>query len=413
MSLVRVVVWIFLCLSTVPVAVTAAPPSKLSDADRERMQALGYEPWVKEETSEPTGVVVHDRRGVAPGYLMFANRGACNAQLMANDGTVLHAWQGAVEGFWSDVELLPDGGLLVVGATNDAFADQLTSRFLQRLRWDSSIEWQAAFPAHHDIEQAPGDRILALSSVERAVPRFRNMELIDDHVVIADASGRIVEEYSLFDLFESSPQAVAWGNYHLPQRRNGKTVIDAFHANTVQWVHPPSRNEKNPIYREGNVLVCLRHQNLVLIFGRETKRVLWSWGRDDLQGPHSSRMLPNGNVLIFDNGSVRRTSRVVEVDPRTNKVVWTYEARRPKDFFTPAGGSCQRLKNGNTFVAETSKGRLFEVNAKGRTVWRYVNPATDPQEPRRATIHAAKRLDPSYVDPILKKFDVTPPKPKR
>lgn len=70
-------------------------------------------------------------------------------------------------------------------------------------------------------------------------------------------------------------------------------------------------------------------------------------------------MLPNGNVLFADN-------EAKEVDPRTNKIVWSY-----KPEFGKGGGTfgVQRLENGNTLVAENSTGRILEVDKAGKIVF--------------------------------------------
>ena len=48
------------------------------------------------------------------------------------------------------------------------------------------------------------------------------------------------------------------------------------------------------------------------------------------QGQHAPTPLENGNILIFDNGVHRLDdplpfSRVIEVNPATNEIVWTYQ----------------------------------------------------------------------------------------
>ncbi len=85
-------------------------------------------------------------------------------------------------------------------------------------------------------------------------------------------------------------------------------------------------------------------------------KIVWSFKAGN---NHDVWMLKNGNVLFAD-GQVR------EVNPKTNKVVWSY---KPK--VTKGGGaySCQRLDNGNTLVGENSTGRILEVNSKGKIVF--------------------------------------------
>lgn len=45
-------------------------------------------------------------------------------------------------------------------------------------------------------------------------------------------------------------------------------------------------------------------------------------------------------------------------------------------FFSPHGGSVQRLPNSNTLVCAASEGHIFEITAAGEVVWEYINPVT-------------------------------------
>ena len=138
----------------------------------------------------------------------------------------------------------------------------------------------------------------------------------------------------------------------------------------------------DPIYGENHILICVRNQDTLVIIDWDTKKLVWAWGRDELSGPHDATMLPDGNILVFDNGTGRYWSRVVEVDPRTGKVVWEYKADKPKDFYTLTRGANQRLPNGNTLITESEKGRVFEVAPDGEIVWDFINHnITDKREP--------------------------------
>ena len=79
-------------------------------------------------------------------------------------------------------------------------------------------------------------------------------------------------------------------------------------------------------------------------------------------------MLKNGNVLLADNN-------VVEVDPKTDKVVWSYKPEMQKGGAT---FTCQRLENGNTMVGENSAGRIVEVDPKGKIVFELKLPLCQP-----------------------------------
>jgi hypothetical protein len=107
--------------------------------------------------------------------------------------------------------------------------------------------------------------------------------------------------------------------------------------------------------------------------------VIWKLGSPPLAQQHDPRPLPNGNLLIFDNGPHRRDhpapySRVIEVDPRTRAIVWEYRDQSLFDFFSPYISGAQRLANGNTLICEGCDGRIFEVTAGGDVVWEYVSP---------------------------------------
>ena len=71
-------------------------------------------------------------------------------------------------------------------------------------------------------------------------------------------------------------------------------------------------------------------------------------------------------------------SRVLEIDPRTMRIVWKYQGYDSGQanwaFWTPFIGSVQRLPNGNTLIDEGIDGRLFQVTRAGAIVWEYVSP---------------------------------------
>lgn len=390
------------CRSNDPSTDAPKDDAALSDADLERLQALGYEPWVEEpEIPEDTGVSRLDARRSEPGFVLFANRGGCSAVLMDKNGKVHQSWQGEVAGFWSDTELLDDGSLLVVGAKSNDTNRQPVDRYLRKLAWDSTVVWETKFPAHHDVETLADGRILTLSSKVREISTNEGpLPIIDDLVVITSPTGVVQEEYSLFDLFQASKGLVDLAVFRHMITVGGRKAADIFHANSVHRISSQG-NPDHPIYKPGNILVSMRHQNLLVIFDPTRRELVWAWGRGTLDGQHSARFLPNGNVTVFDNGLRRKRSRVLEVDPRTNEIAWEFAGPEPTDFYTPGGGAAQRLPNGNTLVTETRQGRLFEVAPDGEIVWMFVNPRTDPQEPRRATIHASTWLPSLKVLPIL------------
>ena len=99
--------------------------------------------------------------------------------------------------------------------------------------------------------------------------------------------------------------------------------------------------------------------------------IVWKLGGPPLAQQHDPRPLPNGNLLIFDNGPHRRDhpapySRVIEVDPRTSEIVWEYHDQSLFEFFSPYISGAQRLPNGNTLICEGCYGRHLRGDARGR-----------------------------------------------
>jgi hypothetical protein len=139
-------------------------------------------------------------------------------------------------------------------------------------------------------------------------------------------------------------------------------------------------------------------------------------------GQHHAHFIPKGlpgagNMLIFDNGGgsgygnptptspdgksiySRPTSRVLEIDPVTLKLVWNYTATT---FFATNISGAQRLANGNTLITEGPSGRIFEVTPAGAIVWEYLYPATGAAaaKGRTASVYRAYRVPYEWIPQI-------------
>jgi outer membrane protein assembly factor BamB len=152
----------------------------------------------------------------------------------------------------------------------------------------------------------------------------------------------------------------------------------------------PDLAKRNSLYAPTNVLICLRHQDAVVIIDWSTRKVVWSWGQGEISGPHDATLLSNGNILVFDNGLGRKWSRVIEVDPVENQIDWEYKALNSRAFFTLARGASQRVPNGNTLITYSQKGTLFEVTPDGKMVWQYRNPTPAEGRPRSMIVRARR-----------------------
>jgi outer membrane protein assembly factor BamB len=137
--------------------------------------------------------------------------------------------------------------------------------------------------------------------------------------------------------------------------------------------------------QDGNYIVSFRRPSQVVKIDATTGAVIWRFGGrrgeftvggDPLGGfsnQHSVKVLPNGHLLLYDNGASHHPpeSRAAEyaLDPvaKTATLVWEY--RHNPAIYTPGGGAVQRLENGNTFAAFGQAGRATEVRPDGSVAW--------------------------------------------
>jgi outer membrane protein assembly factor BamB len=174
---------------------------------------------------------------------------------------------------------------------------------------------------------------------------------------------------------------------------------DLFHANSIQVL---PRDEPG-LWRAGDLLISILVFDTIAVIDHESGRVIWTWGRGELQQPHHATLLPDGNILIFDNGVQRKYSRVVKVNPKTSEIVWRFQTDPPDAFYSETRGGAQELPNGNVLIAETNNGRAFEVTPAGKVVWEYYNEVLSEVDggQQRGALYRFTRTAPSSIQPLM------------
>lgn len=145
---------------------------------------------------------------------------------------------------------------------------------------------------------------------------------------------------------------------------------------------------RNPPAREGDILVSMRTLDAVAIIDRETRKFKFSLSGMMIR-QHDPDVLLNGDLLIFDNraeiaqhnrltympaGQAFGQSRIIEINPRTQEIAWSWEGTKDSPFFSSIQGKIEPLENGNVLVAEPEGGRAFEIDrASGEIVWQFAN----------------------------------------
>ena len=123
-------------------------------------------------------------------------------------------------------------------------------------------------------------------------------------------------------------------------------------------------------------------------------------------GIHDIHVLPNGHIL-----TVRDFKRVVEIDPATKQVVWTYDAAKsnsnegkPIEIH-----AIQPLEGGHVMVAESGPARIIEVDRDGKLL-KEVKLQVDHPMVHRDTRLARKIANGNYLachegDGVVREYD--------
>lgn len=355
------------------------------------------------------GLRGHDPDKAFQGYTLYAtNSGDGTVHLLDMDGNEVHRWRmpypPGLYGY-----LTEDGTLLYNGKVIDPPGSPEAERFISgqpwkggvllEATWSGRILWEARHPDHHHDGIRLRNGNLALLTMSELAPelaaRIRGGQPGSEH------AGRIFAD-SVVEMTTSGDVVWQWHSWeHLDPEID---IIPNVQDVRAEWTHANTVSE----CRNGDILVSFRNLSTVLRIERPSGAVRWKLTHPTIAQQHGPYELENGNILIFDNGTHRLDhttpySRVIEVDPASNEIVWSYQERQVSDFFSPFISNTQRLPNGNTLICEGSFGRLFEVTTEGEVVWEYVNPhflvpAHLPDAPPSNRVFRAFRYSPEQIE---------------
>jgi hypothetical protein len=321
-----------------------------------------------------TGLRAHDPERAWAGYTLFAPNTLDNrtVYLIDMDGNAAHTWpMPYAPGLYG--YLTERGTLFYNGKIpGDDFIGRMPfgGGVVLEMDWAGHVLWEVRHPGHHhDGSRLRNGNVILLGAT--ALPRDiarrvqggypgteEDGKIYADYLVEVTTEGKVMWEWRTWEHLAPEENPIA-----CPQ----DTRQEWTHANAV--VELP----------DGNLMVSFRQTSSVIMIDRANGEVIWKLGAPPLSGQHAPTLLPNGNILIFDNGPHRLDetlpySRVIEVDPATKEIVWTYQEHPVIYFYSPRISNAQRLPNGNTLICEGSFGRLFEVTYEGEVVWEYINP---------------------------------------
>lgn len=318
-------------------------------------------------------VTMYDPSRAYKGYTLFGTTGTRDIWLIDMQGQFVHHWElPKLLGVYG--KLLPNGNLLVgIRVPDGPMVDMPGSGGeLLELDWDSNVVWkyEDLYINSHDWDRMKnGNTLIAhwvplpndiASKVKGGRPGSERDGVIwDDCLRVITPEGKVEWDWTPHE--------------HMDFARD---IICPL-CSRITWIYVNSLF----VLPDGNILTSLRYINTIAIIDKDTGELKWRWGPGELGHQHDATMLDNGNILVFDNGLHRLSSgvdfshsRVLEVNPETDEIVWEYRDKTPMSFYASIMAGAQRLPNGNTLICDATKGRIFEVTPEKEIVWEFFNP---------------------------------------
>jgi arylsulfate sulfotransferase len=173
---------------------------------------------------------------------------------------------------------------------------------------------------HHDLFQTKDGTFLSLGTEPVVVDTFptsytdpnaiqQNVTIEDNPIEEFSSDGQLLNKWHLTDLLDTNRIG------YLSLKLSIHNIFDWAHANAVVYDN-----------RDDSIIVSVRHQDTVVKFSRSTGELKWILANHDNWSPelqpylltpvgplkwqyhqHSSKVLPSGNILLFDNGNYRAT----------------------------------------------------------------------------------------------------------
>ncbi len=112
------------------------------------------------------------------------------------------------------------------------------------------------------------------------------------------------------------------------------------------------------------------------------------WG-----GIHDIHVLPSGNIMVQE-----RNRKIVEIDPKTKKVVWSYDCTKENGNQGKRieAHAFQPLANGHIMIAESGAGRIIEIDRQGK-IHHQIKLKVKQPHPHRDTRLARKLSNGNYL----------------
>jgi hypothetical protein len=373
--------------------------------------------WTLERTPQ-RGVTIDDPSRAYPGLTLYTSGAGNKAVLVNMDGQTVHEWHRPFSAVWDKsaatrspvpdiqvyfrkAEVFPNGDLLAIyigtGDTPWGFG-------MVKLDKDSNVIWKNLDHFHHDFDIAKDGTIYGLTHQFRKRPLKGadqlDLPVLEDFLVILSPEGKTLKKISLLE-------AVNRSRYHrLLDHIWWYSLWDPLHTNSVKVLDSATAarlHSKIPVAAPGQVLISFRELagGTIALLDVKTQEIVWAM-RGAWMGQHDADVLPNGNLLLFDNlgnFSGGGISQVLEVNPVTDGIVRSYSGTPVHPLSNYLRGAQELLPNGDMLITEATHGRLVEVAPNGDIVWEFYNPVRGGKNKNLIPIVSwGQRIDPATFD---------------
>ena len=369
-----------------PAKISGNQQNRVSPQDREILSKLLTLPYLQGYNPAPDqdSVTIYNKSKAWDGLNIYLSGHRPSAFLIDMQGKVLHQWaldfkqvdwpkgdiklssvvyldgQNKGKQYWRIVHPFDNGDILA-----------LYERFgIIKIDRNSKLIWANLCRAHHDIFVKRDGTIYTLTynRIDKHAELELSYPIFEDYITIMNPQGQIIKSVSILKCFLNSE----YRPLLLRSLASGYEPYDPFHTNSLE-VLDGSLAGRFPMFKEGDILLSVSHLNAIAIADIEKETITWAltglWDHS-----HDGRLLANGNIMLFDNHGNYGKSKVIEFNPLTKQLVWTYKGSNDDPIYSKVLGANQRLPNGNTLIIESTYGRTIEVTSQNEIVWEFLNP---------------------------------------
>ena len=304
-------------------------------------------------------VLFYDPEKACKGVTLFSPYFTGLLYLADMEGRILTEYQIPFEDARIDAEfeVAEDGSLLVMGLDR-----------IYQIGSTNTIDKIIPAPkCHHSFVQMPNGHLMYIYQYQLDVEGWDAPFLADSIREIDPETDEVIWEWKTGDHLSTDdycPHHVIEGEPHT-------------HLGGYDWTHSNSI-----VYRASESAVYLnsRHLDRIVKIDYPSGEILWSMGNGGDFGEglfshgHDPEFLPNGNILLYDNGNHRipvEYSRAVEIafDADQGWAVDVWQWPPQPWFYDYSMGDANRLPNGNTLITSPHHGSIFEVTRDHKIVW--------------------------------------------